>query len=237
MTTSQILGFTAANIAEVEAATKATRITLRAEDYGSLGIYSLAGSSGIMAAGVTAAAPIWSFRWGSSAAVALIKSVCFTAGNDGTVFTAGRAHICLVKCLSFTGSDSGGTSLLPSGNQNKMRTTGMGTTLLTDCRISSTAALTANASSFQESSPLSSLALGFPATAGSALVPASGSIRGGGCQHERVPMLLDIEPGDYPLVLYQNEGLRIVSGSGGFPALGTWRFGVTIRWHEAASYP
>jgi hypothetical protein len=46
---AQIAGNTIGNILEIEAATKAARVVLRPEDYGSLGIYSLAASNGASA--------------------------------------------------------------------------------------------------------------------------------------------------------------------------------------------
>jgi hypothetical protein len=42
MAVAQIIGYTTTNMMEVEANTKAARVTLRPEDYGSFGIYSVA---------------------------------------------------------------------------------------------------------------------------------------------------------------------------------------------------
>src|SRR3954463_1669508 len=138
---SQIAGNTIGNILEVEAGTKAARVTLRPEDYGALGIYSLAPSNGAsaMAAGLAANSPIFSFRWGNASNLALIKRVTFSAGDGATAFTAGIAKFDLVAARSFTVNDTGGVAVIPSGNQNKLRTSTMGTTLLTDARISQTA--------------------------------------------------------------------------------------------------
>jgi hypothetical protein len=79
---SQIAGNTIGNILEIEAATKAARVVLRPEDYGSLGIYSLAASNGAsaMAAGLAAASPIYSFRWGNASNLALVKRVTLSVG-------------------------------------------------------------------------------------------------------------------------------------------------------------
>lgn len=217
--TTQIIGVTTANTAEVEAATKAMRITPRPEDYGALGIYSVAGVSGIMAAGITQSSVIWSFRWGSGTATALIKRIVFSAAVDTVAFTIGIAWWNLHFVQSFTASDSGGTSLLPSGNMNKLRTLGMGTSLLTDARISSTAALTAG-TRYVSQDALSGLMCGVPATAGVLLTPPK--------------TLVDSRPGEFPIVLQQNEGLVLKTT---VPLTGTWKFAVKVDWTEIAPYP
>jgi hypothetical protein len=65
---SQIAGNTIGNILEVDALTHAAHVTLRPEDFGSLGIFSLGSSNGAtqMAAGIAASSPIYSFRWGNA---------------------------------------------------------------------------------------------------------------------------------------------------------------------------
>jgi hypothetical protein len=217
---SQIAGNTIGNILEVEAATKAARVTLRPEDYGSLGIYSLAPSNGAtqMAAGLAAASPIFSFRWGNSANLALVKRVVFSAGCAGTAFAAGVAKFDLIVARGFTASDTGGTSVLPSGNQNKLRTSGMGTTLLTDARISATATLSAGTRTL-DANALASIVAGVPNTAGATLVSPFA--------------MFDQRPGEHPLVLAQNEGFVIQAT---VPATGVWFFAVKVDWVEIATY-
>lgn len=217
MAASQIQGFTAANIAEVEANTRALRTTLRAEDYGSLGIYSLAASSGLMAAGLGAAAPIFSWRWGDATRFALIKRVTISAGAAGTAFAAGVGTFNLFAARSFTASDTAGTSILPTGNQNKLRTS-MGTTLLTDARISATATLTAGTRTL-DANPIASISVGIPAVAGQKVLDPFA--------------LFDQRPGEFPLLFAQNEGLVIQAT---VPATGTWTFGVKVDWSELTSY-
>lgn len=218
MSTSQIQGFTTANIMEVEANTRAARVTLRPEDYGSLGIYSNGNVSGVMAANLAANAPIVSARWTDAAKLCLIKRVTFSAAAGATVFTAGVALFNLFVARSYTVVDSGGTSILPSGNQAKMRTSGMGTTLFGDMRISSTATLTAGTRTL-DSNPISSIAAGVLATAGSNIVNPFA--------------MVDQRPGEHPLLLAQNEGIVIQAT---VPATGTWQFGVKIDWTEITAY-
>jgi hypothetical protein len=212
----QIQGFTTANVAEVEA-TRAVRVTPRDVDYGALGIYSEGQSSGLMAAGLGAAAPIFAARWGDATRFALIKRVIFSAGNDATAFTAGTFLFKLFVARSFSIADTSGTSILPVSNENKLRAS-MGTTLFSDMRISSTATLTAGTRT-KDANPIGVIAGGVPNTAGSPLIVPS--------------PLWEALPGDFPLLLAQNEGLVIEAT---VPATGTWKFAVRLNWAEVTSY-
>jgi hypothetical protein len=217
---SQIAGFTIGNLLEVEANTKAARVTLRPEDFGALGIYSLAPSNGAtaMAAGLAAASPIFSFRWGNATNLALIKRVVLSAGNGVTAFAAGIAKFDLIAARSFSVSDTGGVAVVPSGNQNKLRTSNMGTSLLTDARISQTATLTAGTRTL-DANALASITAGIPNTAGATIINPFA--------------MIDQRPGEHPLVLAQNEGFVIQAT---VPATGVWFFSVKVDWVEIATY-
>lgn len=216
---AQIAGNTPANIAEVEANTKALRVTLRPEDYGSLGVYSIAGNSGVMGAGLAAASRVFSFRWGDTTRFALVKRVTFSAGNDTLAFAAGTFIFNMFRVLGFTASDSVGTSLLPSGNQNKLRTTGMGTTLLSSARIGILTAVSGGTLTTPDAQPMGSIVGGIPATAGTGMVAS-------------VP-IFEQRPGEHPLLLAQDEGFIIQAT---VPATGTWKFGVKVDWMEITAY-
>jgi hypothetical protein len=218
MASSQIQGFTTANIAEVEAATKALRATLRSEDYGALGVYSLGGVSGIMAAGLAANAPIFSLRWTQASNLMLIKRVTLSAAGDTVAFTAGAAKFDLLVARSYSATDTGGTSILPTGNQNKMRASTMGTTLLADARQSATATLTAGTRTL-DTNPIGSVCLQALAIAGSKMLDPFA--------------IFDQRPGEYPLVLAQNEGLVLQTT---VPATGTWKFAIKIDWTEISAW-
>lgn len=218
---AQIAGNTSANIAEVEAGTKALRVTLRPEDYGSLGIYSLSQTSGLMAASLAAASRVFSFRWGDSTRFALVKRVTISVGNDNAAFTTpGTCIFNLFRVLSFSASDnSGGTELVPSGNQNKLRTSGMGTTLLTSAYIATTAAISGGTLTTPDTNPIGSIVTGIPNAAGTTILAPY--------------PLLDVRPGEHPLLLAQNEGIIIKAT---VPITGTWKFGVTVNWSELTAY-
>ena len=201
---------------EVETNTLAMRTVIRPDDYGSLGIYSLGAASGTMAAGLGAAAPIYSLRYGS-ANLALVKKVILSVGDTATAFTAGIFTFQLFVARSFTASDTGGTSILPTANTAKLRTS-MATTGMTDIRISSTATLTAGTRTL-DGQALASVTSSDPATAGqSPLAPWP---------------IFEARVGEYPLVLAQNEGFEIQAT---VPATGTWTFSVTTMWEELSTY-
>lgn len=206
--------------AEVETGTLAQRVVVRPDDYGSLGIYHQGANNGTtaMAAGLAAAAPIFSFRWSNASNLCLVKRVLFTMGSGGTGFTAGSAQFNMFAARSFTVSDSGGTSILPATNSNKLRTS-MGTTLLGDARISATATLTAGTRTL-DAQPIASISVPIPVTTSAIFIPANST-------------MFDQRVGEHPLVLAQNEGFVIQAT---VPATGLWFFSVQWTWEELASY-
>lgn len=219
---AQIAGNTSANIAEVEANTKALRVTLRPEDVGSLGVYSLSSVTGLIAAGMAANKDIFAFRWHDATRLALVKRVTISLGNDATAFTAGTFSIGLFRALSFTASfTTNGTDITPTGSQNKLRTTGFGTTLLTQAYILSTSASGITGSTMTlDTSPVGIVTGGIPNVAGTNMSPPFA--------------LFDQRPGEYPLTLATDEGFVIRAIA--VPATGTWKLGVKVDWSEVTSY-
>jgi hypothetical protein len=106
-----------------------------------LGIYSEGQTSGLMAAGLAANSPIFAARWGDATRFALIKRVIFSAGNDATAFTAGSFLFKLFVARSFSVADTGGTSMLPVTNENKLRASHGHNACSPICGLSSTATL------------------------------------------------------------------------------------------------
>ena len=211
----QIGPATAAGQLEIETNTRALRATFRPPDIGSLGSYKLAGVSGVMAAGLGAGAPIFSWRYGGSN-TALIKCVLFGAVGLGTAFAAGSNAFAAFIARSFTASDSGGTSILPT--LNKMAT-GMATSGLADARISSTATLSAGTRTL-DGQPVGQLLGVASATVSQVVIPPQTPI-------------FDARPGEWPAVFAQNEGLVIQAT---VAATGTWSFSVQIEWDEVSLF-
>lgn len=218
MSTSQIAGFTVANLVEVEAATRAMRSTLRAEDYGALGIFRLGAASGLMAAGLAAASPIYAARWSHASNLCLLKRVIISVGTDSTAFTAGAAIFKMFVARSFSVMDTGGGTILPTSNDVKLRATMGSAAGFADIRISSTATLTAGTRT-KDGQSMGAVVAGIPNVAGNPILTPSA--------------LLEVKPGEHPLVLVQNEGIVIEAT---VPATGTWKFGVNIEWTEITAY-
>ena len=203
--------------AEVEPGTRALRTVIRPNDYGALGIYSKALTSGVMAAGLAANASVFQFRWGSATNICLVKKVLLSAGGIAA-FTAGSLTFNMVPARAFTINGAGGTAGTLTGNNGKMRTS-MATTLLSDVRVASTAALTAGTWTL-DTDAIGSFSGSTTITAGTGLVPPGTE-------------LFKHTIGEYPFALVQNEGFHI---NATVPATGTWTFSVQVEWEELASF-
>lgn len=208
--------------AEVELNTKALRAVIRPNDFGSLGMYSIGGTSGTMAAGLASLSPIFAWRY-PAANLCLVKRVLMSAVGGATAFTAGTGLFNIVAARAFTVADTGGSDITPvaAANTSKLRTS-MATTGMVgagNIRIASTGTLTAGTRTL-DAQPLGSLACLCSATASIVMVP------------QQTPLFYQAV-GEYPLVLAQNEGF-IVQAT--VTATGTWAFAVQVYWEELASF-
>lgn len=211
----QIQGISAV-VAEVETNTRAIRTVQRPDDYGSLGVYSIAQISGTANAGLGGASNIYAFR-NTTANVYLVRQVRLSAGNTATAFAAGVAQFNLFVARSFTVDSSGGTAATLTTNNTKRRTS-MATTGLARSRILSAAALGAGTWTL-DAQPIGAAVAAIKATAGIPVMP---------------PVYLwDSRDTEYPLVCEQNEGFTVQCT---VPATGTWQFTVGVDWLELASF-
>ena len=231
-----IEGGSSTALLDVGANNKAGRVQVRPTEVGSLGSYSLASLSGTMAAGLTALSPVYSCRWGDATRAMLVRRIGMIARNAGTAFTAGVDLFELLVARGFTASDTGGTSIVPTGNNQKRRTS-FGTTLITELRISATATLSAGTRTL-DSNPLNLIRGFVPATQVNYPMICKGggiSVPGASTVAYSLDWLdifaLDVST-EWPLVLVQNEGFIIRAT---VPATGTWEFGVLLEWSEVAT--
>lgn len=213
----QIQGINSGVTPEVEG-THALRLVSRPMDWGALGSFSFGSVSGTMAAGLAAASPIFSLRYGA-ANLALIRRILFTMANAGTGFATGICSFTLFTARSFTVSDTGGTSVTPAATPDLALRSTMAASGVTNIRTSTTATLTAGTRTL-DAKPIARIDTIVPATASIIIVPAD-------------TPLLDERAGEYPLVLAQNEGFVIQAT---VPATGTWGFSVTVVWDELAAF-
>lgn len=196
------------------------RSTLRPIDYGSYGSYRMSLLSGTMAAGLAGNSEVFQFRWADSSRLCVVTSVVFDGlSGSATAFAAGFGKVDMVVARSWTVDGSGGAAATLTGNNQKQRTSPMGTTLLSAARISSTAALTAGTKTL-DSQALGQYSAAFGTTTSVQWVP----------QFD----LFHADPGgESPLILAQNEGFVVRAT---VPATGTWQFGITVVWTEVTTY-
>ena len=176
------------------------------------GVYSACAISGVMAAGLAAAAEILQFRWTSTTKLALLKHVHFHAGVDTTGFTAGAAIFNLLVARTFTAAGTGGGTLTLTGNNAKHKTN-MESTAIGEIRVATTAALTAGTKTL-DSNPHATIVTGVGTAAGQDIIN----------DHD-----LTHADFEHPIMLAADEGFVIQAT---VPATGTWKFGVEILWEE-----
>lgn len=181
-------------------------------------VYSVALASGVMAAGLAAGSPIYSFRNASAKPIRLL-TVEFNAAVGATPFTANSALFELVRALSWTVADSGGAAATLTGNAGSHRSSqGKSVIAGSDIRIATTATLTAG-TRVLDSVAHRNIVGAASATAGTPII-------------QDVPLYIDWASYGIPLVLGVNEGFIIRAT---VPVVGTWAFGVNAVWGEVSS--
>jgi len=204
---------------------RATRVTSRPISYLALGSYKIAQISGTMAAALGASSEIYQFRWTNATNLAVVHSVKISASQLVAASTAQLLGFQLDIARAFTAAGTGGTAATITGNNQKLRTS-MGTTLLGESRIASTAALGAGTKTLDAQSignTVFSLLTGAITTVPAAqMLPRTTLISSEGIEH--------------PIILATNEGFVIRTGVNAFPAAATWQFSVEVAWTETVAY-
>ncbi len=200
-------------------------VATRAPAFGALGAYSMAAVTGLIVATGAANAIQFAMRWGDATRLALIESVEVAAVVTAAITTSVPYDLALFICRSFTASDSAGTAITLTGNNQKRRTS-MGTSLVTDMRINSTLAAGLTAGTRTQDSQAAGRVIGASGTSvGTQFFGAN-------------PLPLyrcDLMSGSHPIVLAQNEGIEVVSPLAG-PATGTLEIVVKLNWMEVAAF-
>lgn len=198
-------------------------VNVRPPAFGALGYYQLAAVSGTIAATLAANSNLFTFRWTSSTDLAVIQSIKVGGIETGSAGTGADFDLAVYFARSYTASASGGTSVLPTGNGNKLRTS-MGTTLAGDIRIASTAGFTAGTWTL-DTNPLARIQGESGLAAGNQLFPGPNP----------TPLFLRDNVDHHPIVLAQNEGI-VVQNPLAASATSTWVLMVQITWGEVAAY-
>lgn len=228
-------GGTSAALADVGAAAASPlHVNTKPTPYGALGHYSVAVSTGTIAAGMGANGEIFHARWTDATKLAVIYEVqMLLFRNITTAFAAGVYNFSLDIKRAWTVDGSGGTALTLTGDNNQLRTS-MGASLFGAVRIATTAALTAGTSTVDAQSIGATYgSVGTTPTVGAVYIPGPG-ITGTGGQGGPGVYLFSRDPGsEHPIVLAQNEGIAI---RGNVPATGTWVAAVSMKWAEVTAY-
>ena len=204
---------------------KAARVTVRAPE--GVGYYQLGAVSGNLTnTTVVANGSLFSMRWApGNSKLAVIRRV--TVNFVQTVgWTAAAAQpIGLYIARSWTVSDSAGTAVTIAGNTNKMRSTNDPSlfALPSDVRIASTATLTAGTRTL-DTNPI---AVG--------LIAASQVAAASGNYPQQTITLHDVNTGDHPIVLDNNEGI-VLNNMIVWPAAANGLISVSVEWFEASAY-
>lgn len=212
---------------EVDGTTfRALRVAPRPPDYSSLGCYAFSGVTGAVAAGMAANGEILQFRWTDATRYAVVRAIRFNGMRATTAFAAGTIDVKASIARSWTASGSGGTALTLTGDNLSLRTS-MGTTLVGDMRIATTAALGAGTKTIDTQD------LGLIATHSSGGWNSATPIIGSIYLPTTDLYVADTADGSHPLVLAQNEGLVVRAT---VPATGVWNAAVQIEWCEVTAY-
>jgi len=199
----------------VDPTMKAARVVIKPDEL--TGAFQLSVPTGAVTT-LAAGAPVFSFRWApGTGAVCVVKRisvgfVCTTAFG-----AAQQMGLGVYAARSFSGSDSGQTAVVLTGNNNKYRTSLAGSAM-TDVRVSGTAAITAGTRTL-DANPLGTTYFWVPGV-GTSLTQTD---------------LISYDANDYPIVLANNEGL-VITNQILMGATGVGNIIIGIEWFETAAY-
>jgi hypothetical protein len=205
---------------------RALRVTNRPLDVASLGHYRLSMASGTIAAALAANAELFQFRWTDATRLAVIHKILISGGANVAATAAGLVTLEATIARSWSAAGTGGTAATITGNNQKTRTS-MGTTLLGEARVASTAALGAGTKTL-DSQGIGNLTLGI----GTGAITVSVDLN----LFPKTDLLEADTNEAHPVVLAQNEGFVVKNGATAWPAAMTWALGVTVVWAEIAAY-
>lgn len=213
-------------MAQVDPTHRALRVSVRPSEVGLLGSYSDSRVSGVMAAGLAAAAVIYAWRNSAPAGgmLKIVRRVRLTASTDGTAFAQGSALFDLIRLSSFSAQYTGGSNQTLQGKSGARATrmaasqVQFNASAVGDIAVANTGALAAGTPApVADSAPMKILVAGAGANPAILVVPPPG-------------LLLDLPEPWQGLECMQNEGFAIRAT---VPATGTWKFGVDVDWDEA----
>lgn len=200
-----------------------------------LGVYSVAMTTNTYA-GLAANKELMSMRWGDATRLCVILKVQVNVMTTVAASTAGITERQLIVARSWTVSDSNGTAVSFTGNNQKRRTS-MGSSLVTDMRFGS--AITAGTRTL-DALPISAAVAWSPLNmtgitiggVGGVATSAANSVAGG---MDGVSLLDATNGTESPIVLAQNEGIIVRLGAIE-PSGATQQTIINITWAEVNKY-
>ena len=198
---------------EVDATFRARRISIRPPEV--INWNSISGVSGLLTA-VAAAGPVFSFR-NTGASLIMVRRISVGFITTTAFAAAQGLYYSLIKANAFTVSDSTGTPLYTAG-ANKHRNSFTNIASAPDVRIAAAAALTAGTRTLESIQ----------------IASACGTSNAVGSSMPLSPVFSH-NPGDYPLILAQNEGFIITNGIV-MGAIGVINLLVNIEFAEVAAF-
>ena len=214
-------------VLQVDATHRAARVSARPLDHGTLGHYRISVVTGTLAAALAASAQVFQFK-NTTTNLSVIHRIrtrflpltLFTAATltDHTSFDA-----FMVRSYAAGG---GGTTLTLTGNNAKLRTN------MATCgsiiNVSTTAALTA--ATTLDANPFSQ-----SIRKGNRVNPTAATEETIQPTTDGLEFKPDVDAGEYPLVLAQNEGF-VIRNRTVWPAAGTGILLIEVSWAEVATY-
>lgn len=195
--------------------------TLYPVDYGYLGCRQYTAKSGIMAAGLAAASPIFSTFNQNQAIQHIIRRMTFNAWTLGVGFPSNSlVNFELYFARSYNVVDTGG-NVANFTNHNASLASFMGG-IATTITYSTTGALTVGTRTLDFA----------PITAINAVAPTTTNTPFFGNGFPLGAPLFDKQGSNHPIVTGLNEGI-IVNAT--VPGTGTWAYAMTIEWDEVPS--
>ncbi len=200
---------------------QAGKVTIRPIDYtsttyGTFGHFGIVATSGATVT-LTAADPIFSFRWTSIVANCILLRLAVSSAITASTSASIPIGLEAVIARNFTASDTAGTAVTMAGLQ-KFRSS-MGNSVVGDIRISTTAKLTAGTRT------LDTLGFGFQNLP---LLPVTTTV---GSSSVAVDLFKADVPGLYPVTFGANEGF-VVRCPVATNTAGSIAYTFTVNWAE-----
>lgn len=212
-------------------AQKGLHVIAKPTDFGVLGHYRISVVTGTIAAALAASAVVFSARWGDATRLAKITGLR-TRFLPLTPFTAAtltdHTSFDLFVGRTFTAAHTGGTGLTLTTSSAKMRAS-MGSSLFSDIRIATTAALGGGTVTL-DPHPISQ-----SIRKGNRVNPAAATEEVIMPAFDGLNFNPDMSQGEHPLILVQNEGL-VLRNRTVWPAAGTGILLVEMTWAELTAF-